>query len=274
MAKILIVEDESKILHILEKIVKSDGHETLLAVNGEEGISLARKCVPDLILTDIYMPKVNGLQLCSELKYNKSTAKIAIIVITASSESPDLLKIFRYGANAWIKKPFQRLDILRTIETVSKERDLMAKQEILGNWIDFKLASSIEILQSVNRFIENLLSYSTIQPNDIKKLGFAINEMLINGMEHGNNFNFNKYVTVSYVLFKEKIILKIQDEGKGFLLADAPDPMENPVEVALRREKEGKRPGGYGIAITRQYVDEIEYNDIGNTCLMTKFINN
>lgn len=272
MLRILIAEDEDKILHILDKIVRSAGHDTILAGDGEEGAALALEHTPDLILTDIFMPRLNGLELCQKLKFDRKTSEIAIIVITASSESPDLFKIFRYGANAWIKKPFTRIQVLETIEQVYQEQQLYQKKQVIGNWIDFNLSSTMDILQSLNQFIENLLSHTKIEPKEARQFSFAVNEMLLNAMEHGNQFDISKKVKVSYVLFKEKLIIKIEDEGKGFLPAEVPDPIRHPVEVAQMRQKAGKRPGGYGIAVTRQYVDSVEFSDAGNSLLLTKLI--
>jgi len=272
MSTILIVEDEIKILRILDKIVKSAEYKTLLAKNGSEALQITRESHPDMILTDINMPIMSGLELCKSLKNDKQTSSTGIIIITASSEAPDLLKIFKYGANAWIKKPFQRAEVLEKIETVRMEMELMHKTEIIGNWINFKLASTTEILTSVNAFIENLLSHSVMEVKEARQFGFAINEMLLNSIEHGNQFIINKNIHLSYVLFKNKVIIKIQDEGKGFLVSQIPNPLNDPLFSALQRENEGKRPGGYGIAVTRQYVDKVEYNDKGNILLLTKYI--
>ncbi len=272
MPRILIVEDDQAIRRILAKIVNSDGYTPIIARNGEEGLQLAREQLPDIILTDIFMPKKNGLDLCQDLKLCRETANIGVIVITASNEAPDLIKIFRYGADTWIKKPFQSQDILDAIKKIEAEKVMWQKQEILGNWIEFKLASTTKILKSVNLFIEHLLNHTHLEPKAIHRLGFSINEMLINSMEHGNRFSSQKKVQFSYVFFEDRLILKLQDEGGGFNLNDIPNPLDNPVEAAKKRTEEGKRPGGYGIALTKKYMDSVEYSDSGNVLLLTKFL--
>ncbi len=272
MAKVLIVEDNPKILELLAKLSSKLGYEILKAYNGREGLELVEKNVPDLILTDIYMPRMSGLEMCRHLKRNRKFHHIPIIIITASTENPDLVKVFEYGANAWIKKPFSLSDVTDCINEVKQEKRFMEKSRILGDWIHFNLKSNTDILKSTNRFMENLLSHSSLDSNEVREYCFAVNEMILNAMEHGNRFSFEKKVDVSYVMFKDKVVVKIKDEGTGFDYKQIPDPITHPSQVLEERNKNGIRPGGFGIHLSKKYIDRMEYSDSGNELILTKFL--
>ncbi|MDE7299807.1 MAG: response regulator [Lachnospiraceae bacterium] len=104
--KILIVDDVEVNRAILEEIIKSMGVEPLLAENGEQAFELAEKWRPQLILTDISMPGMDGYELCRLLKKNKGTKNIPVIFISALEQPEDILEGFTLGGEDYITKPF------------------------------------------------------------------------------------------------------------------------------------------------------------------------
>ncbi|MHC4780830.1 MAG: ATP-binding protein [Planctomycetota bacterium] len=96
--------------------------------------------------------------------------------------------------------------------------------------------------------------------------------MLRNAMEWGNSLKREYLVRVGCLVLSDRVIFKVQDEGKGFDVAGAFDPIRDPIERMTDRQERGKRPGGYGIELARQYMDELFYNEAGNCVIMTKMI--
>lgn len=104
--KILIVDDVEMNRIVLEEIIKNMGYEPVLAEDGEEALEKAKECIPQLILTDISMPGMNGYELCSILKKNEKTRNIPVVFISAFDNPQDIVEGFSLGGEDYITKPF------------------------------------------------------------------------------------------------------------------------------------------------------------------------
>jgi len=112
--KILFIEDEAALQKTFEKVLEAD--------NGEIGIKLAKEEKPDLILLDIVLPKVNGLEVLKELKGNAETREIPVIILTNSEEMGDINKALELGATTYLVKINYSLDeVMEKIETALKK---------------------------------------------------------------------------------------------------------------------------------------------------------
>lgn len=107
MKKILIVDDEADIIEILQFVLEAQGFECITALDGEEGLKLARESNPDLIILDVMMPKMNGYKICRLLKFDEKYKNIPIFMITARSQDKDKEIGEETGADEYITKPFQ-----------------------------------------------------------------------------------------------------------------------------------------------------------------------
>lgn len=127
---ILVIDDNPTNLRLLFDYLKEDGFKTLIAEDGEEGISHATIAQPDLILLDMMMPGLSGLETCRLLKQKEETRHIPIIFITALSGVTDKVKGFQAGAVDYITKPFQQEEVLariRTHLTIRRQREELAE---------------------------------------------------------------------------------------------------------------------------------------------------
>ena len=104
MAKILIIEDDPLMLRLYQKIFRFEGFEVDVATDGELGLDSARKIKPTLILLDIMMPKLNGLQVLEKLKSDSETKKIPVVMLTNLAGSQDAEKAMSMGAVKYIIK--------------------------------------------------------------------------------------------------------------------------------------------------------------------------
>jgi two-component system phosphate regulon response regulator PhoB len=112
---ILVVEDEAHIRRVLEYNLKLDGFEVYLAEDGAAGLKLARENSPDLILLDWLMPVMNGLQVLAELKTDSSTEHIPVFMLTAKGMLNDVTQAIEMGADDYITKPFNPIQLGKTI---------------------------------------------------------------------------------------------------------------------------------------------------------------
>ncbi len=119
--KIVIIDDEPDVLEIIQAVLNTKGYTSLAAESGEEGLELVEKEMPDLIITDLMMPKVSGLEVLKRLARNEKCANIPVIVLSAlttDSEKPAEFWIKSLGVADYLTKPFDPLDLLGRVEFI------------------------------------------------------------------------------------------------------------------------------------------------------------
>lgn len=109
---VLVVEDDPVILRLLEVNFELEGFTVVLAHDGEEGIAAAKSERPDIIVSDIMMPKVSGIELVEALKADQTTAGIPIILLSAKAQTGDLKSGLDSGADDYVTKPFEPLELV------------------------------------------------------------------------------------------------------------------------------------------------------------------
>jgi CheY-like chemotaxis protein len=115
--RVLVADDAPDILVVIQKTLESAGYEVITAANGKEAYQKAIEIKPDLIISDILMPLMNGFKLCDELKNNPNYGHIPIILMTAVYRQPDHIEMgFKYGADAYIAKPFKNDQLLEIVK--------------------------------------------------------------------------------------------------------------------------------------------------------------
>ncbi len=115
---VLVVEDDPVILRLLEVNFELEGFSVLLAHDGAEGIEMARAAKPDVIVSDIMMPKTSGLELVATLKSDAATKAIPIILLSAKAQTSDLKLGIDSGADDYITKPFEPLDLVDRVNAL------------------------------------------------------------------------------------------------------------------------------------------------------------
>lgn len=121
--KILVVDDEENIVELIRMNLESSGYEVIDAYTGMEAITKTNSLIPDLILLDLMLPDIDGLQLCQMLRLNEQTKDIPIIMITAKSEESDKVKGLYMGADDYITKPFGIRELEARVKTVLRRAD-------------------------------------------------------------------------------------------------------------------------------------------------------
>ena len=116
MAKILVAEDSLTDLQYIKEALKGTGHEVITAMDGEEAEEKARAEAVDMIILDIVMPKKNGFQVCRSLKRDERFKHIPIIMTTSKTQDSDRFWGLKQGADEYITKPFEPIDLLLAIK--------------------------------------------------------------------------------------------------------------------------------------------------------------
>ncbi len=132
--KILIVDDEPDILELIEYNLKKEGYQVFLASNGQEGISVAKKVQPDLIILDIMMPKMDGIEACRLMRAIPEFKKTFMVFLTARSEEYSEIAGFNVGADDYIAKPIKPRALVSRINAILRRNT--STEEISHNKVE------------------------------------------------------------------------------------------------------------------------------------------
>ena len=117
-AKVLVVDDEVYILHILDFILGAENYDVVTATNGEQALQKVRDEKPDLVVLDIMMPKLDGYETCKRLKADADTKDVPVILLSAKGRNVDQKVGFEVGADDYITKPFSPRKLVERINAI------------------------------------------------------------------------------------------------------------------------------------------------------------
>ncbi len=124
MKRVLVVDDQKDNVFVLEDRLKREGYEVLKAYDGLTCITIAEEQIPDIILLDVMMPGMSGFEVCRKLTNSKITQDIPVILVTALTEAEDLKEGFQAGAFDYVKKPFNRIELIARVKAALRYREL------------------------------------------------------------------------------------------------------------------------------------------------------
>jgi anti-sigma regulatory factor (Ser/Thr protein kinase) len=266
--RILIVEDDPGVRESLKARLDAPDRQIESASAGLAAMRSIEAEPFDLIVADV--------SLLDPIHRARPDAKV---VVTSAAHTPEtLIEALRERAFTYIGKPFAASHVTdlvdRALSGASWEDDI----EVLSagsRWLGLRVRSKMEAVHRVLPFLREMM----IDLPDAKRdsLITAIREILYNAIEHGAGNDPEKKVTITYVRTERALLYYVRDPGKGFSLenlehAAVSNPQCSPIEHAELRERLGLRPGGFGLLITRQLVDELIYNEPGNEVLLVKYI--
>ncbi|MCE5300100.1 MAG: response regulator [Spirochaetia bacterium] len=124
--KVVVADDEPFILAALQDTL-SEAYSVHTASNGAEAIKVAQKVMPDLIILDVMMPEMDGLEACRNIKRDKLTSGIPVILLTAKGQITDIEKGFKSGADAYVVKPFSPARLIEKVEEIFEKVEMRKK---------------------------------------------------------------------------------------------------------------------------------------------------
>ena len=292
--KILIVEDDPASRGALRETVASEGHEVVTASDGDAGLAAFDELGPDLVLADVRMPKMGGLELLAAIR--ERSADAIVVMITGYGCEEYAAKALRLRASNYLSKPVRRADLLRLLAKyagIAKSRAAADKVPamIVRHELTITFGNHLELIPSVADHL------ATLAPNALDEeaqqdVRLGLNELLINAVEHGNlGITYEektaamergsdvltalrdarltdavmgkRRVSVDFGLGEHVCEWVISDEGDGFDWRAVPDPLD---------EDNLLKPLGRGMFLCRFLFDEMEYEGPGNIVRVRKRI--
>jgi CheY-like chemotaxis protein/anti-sigma regulatory factor (Ser/Thr protein kinase) len=287
--RVLVVDDQETLRALLSRLLIREGFEPIEAADGEQAVALFKSQSPLVVVSDIMMPRMDGLTLLHEIKRIDRNA--TVILMTGQGNEDVLLNALRGGATNFFKKPFNIRELIEEIRKVVEFRLEAARSTLFSPFL----------VEETKRFVMPradsayfpIINQITLQlpcllpEGEILNLKIGIEEMIANAIEHGNlGISFEeknraieegrlaelmaergsqsdaagRAVHIDARLTSEYFEISIRDEGKGFVWRDLPAVAP---ESLLSFN-------GRGIFLTKIYFDEVTYNETGTMVTLRK----
>lgn len=275
MPRILVVEDERVTQHLIGGLLEAEGYEVVTASEGARGLQEIARQPVDLVLVDIWMPGMNGLDFLRALR--ALPAAPPAVVITADDTPETLLGAIREQTYRYVHKPVDPEVLLEIVRTSLEAKSTRLSIEVVSarpNWVELLVPCDHETADRIQEFMARL---DTDLPKEVRdSIGTAFSEMLRNAIEWGGKLDPDRMVRISYLRAKRMLLYRIADPGTGFAFDDlshaAVSHPDDPTQHTRVREEKGMRAGGYGILMTRALVDELLYNEAQNEVVLVKYL--
>ncbi len=271
---ILVVDDDVMMCELITRILQQEGCATTVCNTGTEAVQLLRDRRFDVVLLDVGLPDMSGLDLLSVWRGRNGTK---VIVITADDTAETLMTAIRNDAYLYIRKPFEPQQ-LREMVAAALEADQAHRIEVISakpDWLELSVPCTREAAERMDQFMRQV---KIDLPEDAREsVGQAFRELLMNAVEWGGGLDPTRRVRISLLRTKRMLQYRVSDPGPGFrpedlqhaAISNAPGDMFAHDEV---RRKLGLRPGGLGIMMVRAVADELLYNEKHNEVVFIKYL--
>jgi two-component system, OmpR family, response regulator len=274
--RVLIVDDDEAMHKLLNTILKSDQRAIENAFTGDEALALVSANAYDLVLTDIYMPGMDGLTLLKHIR--AAQPQTSVIIMTAQTTPANVLESFSNQAFAYISKPFSRSgisDLVTNALSTPAEADDIRILSATADWVSIELRCKLKLAERLTSFFREFAC--DLGPEEQERIATAFRELLMNAIEHGGKSDPDQKVNLTYIRTARSLIYFIRDPGDGFSFealdhAAVSNSEDEPFRHVLVRNEKGIRPGGFGILMTRNFADELLYNAKGNEVMFIKYL--
>ena len=293
MQTVLVVDDSQVDRRLVGGLLqKTSSYEIVYASDGKDALDRMELDMPDLVLTDLHMPEMNGLELVEAIKADFPL--VPIILMTAQGSEELAVEALRLGAAGYVAKRRLGEDLITVVSQVLDaavvdrgQTRLMTR--VVRTETSYELPNETSLVHALVQQIRALLrSMRTFNENDRLRIGIALEEALLNSLYHGNlevsselrdqdNSEYERLaakraseapyadrrLTIDVRMTPEEACFVIADEGPGFNPSVIPDPTD-PAFL--------ERPSGRGMLLMRSFMDEITYNETGNHVTLRKHV--
>lgn len=262
--RLLVADDEWNVVELLVSFLGELGYEVEAAYDGREALDLFNSQPFDMVLSDLRMPTISGLQLLEEMK--RSKPQVPVVLISGFGDVETVVKALKMGAENFLSKPL-RMDALEWVVkqclAISAVRpDSSRISGDIEQTTHIEAPSRIEYIPDIVYQIASSAVAVGFCLHDLdSNVKLALVEALTNAIEHGNQREADKMIRVDASLKSDTLEVTITDEGPGFDHKNQADPTK---EENLLSER------GRGIFLMRSIMDDIHYNEAGNAVTLVK----
>jgi len=271
----LVIDADHEVIDELLQILGPPEWAIREARDNGAALELTKATRFDLILTGGKTSGREDVELLRSMRRLQPHTRM--IILTDDSTPGDVLEAMRERAFSYFSVPISLFALSEAVRNAMDEPCWDDGIEVLSataSWIH--LAARCD-MKTADRLIQFVREMSDLPNEEKDVVACALRELLMNAIEHGAKFDPNQYVELSYLRTKRAVACRVKDPGEGFSFdeihhAAVSNPPDNPLRHTVYREAENLRPGGFGVLLARNSVDELIYNDKGNEVLLIKYV--
>jgi two-component system, OmpR family, response regulator len=274
MMSILVVDDDRTSRLLTESLLTREGWKVTCANDGVEALALLQARRFALVLLDVWMPRMNGLELLEQLRSLEHRPRV--VVMTSDETPATLLQAVRDQAFTYVHKPVDPDLLIETVRQAIAEPETRPIEVISARpeWVELVLPCTRE---AANRLQSVMAHLDTDLPEELRdSIAYAFRELLLNAVEWGGKLDPNHTVRISYLRAKRMVMYRIADPGPGFNIDNLPHAAisqpDSPTAHMDVRDAKGLRAGGFGLLTVKSSVDELLYNEKRNEVVFVKYL--
>jgi len=271
---ILVVDDDRTSRHLTESLLKREGWKVTGAKDGVDALKLLRTRRFTLMLLDVWMPRMNGLELLEQLRTLEHRPRV--VVMTSDETPATLLQAVRDQAFTYVHKPVDAEFLIETVRLAIAAPETRPIEVISARpeWVELILPCTRE---AANRLQSVMAHLDTDLPAELRdSIAYAFRELLLNAVEWGGKLDPKHTVRISYLRAKRMVMYRILDPGAGFNIDNLPHAAishpDSPIAHMEVRDAKGLRAGGFGLLTVQSSVDELLYNEKRNEVVFVKYL--
>ena len=271
----LVVGADPQIGTLVLSVLKPGSWVVVTVPDNLAALAVFRARAFDLIVTSAETSGREDIELLRQIRRVRPHTRL--IILAGESTPADVITSMRERAFSYFSKPF-------SLETLSEMIYIAAEGPCWDDGIEVVSGTPelIRILarcdvKTADRLVQFLNEIAQLPDPERNQVATAFREILLNAIEHGGRLDPNQYVKIQYVRARHMVTCHITDPGLGFTLDEIPhasiaNPVDDPIRHIALREEQGMRPGGFGILLAQQLVDELIYGQDGNEVLLIKYL--
>ncbi len=274
---LLVFDADPDVHQLVGDVLKRSGRSIQDAYDRREAVDCLRHTHCDLVVAG--SGRNDGLDGFKLLRRVRSLQPEARVILTGNQDPGRVVRAIRERAYSYFHKPLAEAPLAdmvqQALEATATWRDDIKVISARPEWITLDVRCKLEAAERTTQFIREMVA--DLQPLTREDVTTACRELLMNGIEHGGKSDPRKRVRISLLRTSRSIMGYIADPGRGFSLEQLPhaaisNPADSPTRHVDVRAEKGQRPGGFGILMTRNMVDDLLYNERGNAALFVKYL--
>lgn len=272
---LMLVDADSDISSLVSSLFERENWAVHKAPNNQVALEWARAKSFQLIITSDKTPAVADVTLLRRIRATRPHTRL--IILTGESTPADVISAMRNHAFCYFSKPFALDELSNMIGRAMKDPCWDDGIEVISATPEWIHVTARCDLATADRMVQFLNEMAELPDPERGHVALGFRELLLNAIEHGAGLDPTKDVDIEYVRARRMVVCRISDPGPGFTLDEIPhaaiaNPTNDPLRHITIREQHGMRPGGYGVVMAQQLLDQVVYGERGNDVLLIKYL--
>lgn len=272
---ILLVDSDPAVHETLAGVLQGHDLQVDDIYDGQTALEQLKSTRCDLMLAGNGTNGMDGLRLLRRARAIDSNLKV---IVAGDRDPARVVGAIRHRAYGYFHKPLTPGPVAEMVQQAlgaTEWKDDIRVVSARPEWLTLDIRCKLEAAERTTNYLREI--QSDLPHQQCEDISVAFRELLMNGIEHGGKYDARKRVRASLLRTKRSVIVYIHDPGTGFSFDFLPhaavsNPTEEPTRHVEVRAEKGQRPGGFGILLSRNLVDELLYNERGNAVLFVKYL--